>query len=206
MGNRPFITAIVTRPRLVFEAITLISCSGSQSFVDYFDMPARWRYRSLGAALALMALAFGNAPVAAADARAAATPIAAIEEGSVWQTQNQEIRVQIKKCDDGALCGAIVWLASEAADAGRAVGRKAKRGFLLLTGFFPTGDGLRDGRIVDPRSGRAYKSRVKVIDSQSIRVEGCVAVLCRGQVWTRVDDDIAAADGLAMPLESQSAM
>jgi uncharacterized protein (DUF2147 family) len=58
-------------------------------------------------------------------------------------------------------------------------------GMAVLTGFTDQGKDWR-GRIYDPRSGRNYKSIVSRQPDGSLKVQGCVAFLCRTQVWAPV--------------------
>jgi uncharacterized protein (DUF2147 family) len=42
-----------------------------------------------------------------------------------------------------------------------------------------------DGTVLDPENGKTYKAKM-TLDGESLDVEGCVAILCEGEVWTRV--------------------
>lgn len=55
-------------------------------------------------------------------------------------------------------------------------------GLAVLSGFTDQGKDWR-GRIYDPRSGRSYKSIVSRNADGTLKVQGCVAFLCRTQVW-----------------------
>jgi len=55
-------------------------------------------------------------------------------------------------------------------------------GLPVLTGFQEDGESWR-GRIYDPRSGRTYRSVVSRNADGTLRVQGCVAVICRTQTW-----------------------
>lgn len=57
-------------------------------------------------------------------------------------------------------------------------------GLAVLTGFADAGEDWR-GRIYDPRSGRSYKSILSRQADGTLKVQGCVAFLCRTQVWRR---------------------
>jgi len=41
------------------------------------------------------------------------------------------------------------------------------------------------GRIWAPDEEKWYKSKIKVEDADTLKVSGCVAFICRGQIWTR---------------------
>jgi len=41
------------------------------------------------------------------------------------------------------------------------------------------------GKIYAPDDKKWYKSKIAVQDQNTLKVSGCVAFICRGQVWTR---------------------
>ncbi|MEM9099688.1 MAG: DUF2147 domain-containing protein [Pseudomonadota bacterium] len=48
-------------------------------------------------------------------------------------------------------------------------------------------DGWTDGKIISPKSGDEYHSNIRLVDADTLEVEGCVAggLICSGQEWTR---------------------
>lgn len=56
-------------------------------------------------------------------------------------------------------------------------------GIPILSGFTDAGKDWR-GKIYDPRNGKTYKSIVSRNDNGSLDVKGCIAFLCKSQVWT----------------------
>ena len=43
------------------------------------------------------------------------------------------------------------------------------------------------GVLYDPRTGRSYISKIKLLDNERIKITGCIAPkLCKGYIWTRV--------------------
>lgn len=58
-------------------------------------------------------------------------------------------------------------------------------GMTILWGLRPGGEGWEGGTILDPANGRTYRSRVKLIDDNQLGVTGCLAFICREQVWRR---------------------
>ncbi|WP_229659202.1 DUF2147 domain-containing protein [Luteimonas terricola] len=62
---------------------------------------------------------------------------------------------------------------------------KPIKGMAILWGLSPGGDGWEGGTILDPAKGKTYKSRLKLIDDDKLGVSGCVAFICREQVWIR---------------------
>jgi uncharacterized protein (DUF2147 family) len=63
---------------------------------------------------------------------------------------------------------------------------KPVEGLTILWGLTPGGDGWDDGTILDPGNGKTYKARAKLLDGgRKLGVSGCVAFICREQVWIR---------------------
>ncbi|EKS41955.1 hypothetical protein HMPREF9695_01047 [Afipia broomeae ATCC 49717] len=53
-----------------------------------------------------------------------------------------------------------------------------------------------EGQIYDATSGKTYDANIQLKSPNSLRVEGCVAmILCGGQTWTRVAEGSAAPVG-----------
>jgi len=42
------------------------------------------------------------------------------------------------------------------------------------------------GMIKDPRNGKQYSSRIKIIDENNIEVAGCFIIFCKKQMWKKV--------------------
>jgi uncharacterized protein (DUF2147 family) len=62
---------------------------------------------------------------------------------------------------------------------------KPVKGMVILWDLVPGGDGWEGGTILDPAKGKTYKSKLKLIDAGKLGVSGCVAFICREQVWIR---------------------
>lgn len=63
---------------------------------------------------------------------------------------------------------------------------KPVKGMTILWNLKPKGAGWEGGTILDPAKGKTYKSKAKLIDGGSkLGVSGCVAFICREQVWIR---------------------
>lgn len=63
---------------------------------------------------------------------------------------------------------------------------KPVQGMTILWNLKPGGDGWEGGTILDPANGKTYKSKAKLIDGgKKLGVSGCVAFICREQVWIR---------------------
>lgn len=105
----------------------------------------------------------------------------------VWQTEASEdtggyLHVQVARCED-LLCGTIF----------KAFGQDDQEsadykhlGKLMITGMNIKGNGkYAKGKIWAPDKDKVYKSKMK-LEGNKLSVSGCVAFICRSQVWTRV--------------------
>jgi len=63
---------------------------------------------------------------------------------------------------------------------------KPVNGMTILWNLKPGGDGWQGGTILDPAKGKTYKAKAKLIEGgKKLGVSGCVAFICREQVWIR---------------------
>lgn len=121
---------------------------------------------------------------------AVAAPAAALAMGAdgVWRTAPTEkgsyLEVTFGPCaaDAGLTCG-IVTGAFTVAGADPSSPNLGKT--LVADMRFDGEDGYVGGTILDPRSGKSYKSKMTV-RGETMDVQGCIAFFCRGQDWTRV--------------------
>ena len=102
---------------------------------------------------------------------------------------------EIKNCD-GALCGEIVQVFVEEGVDPKSILDGNNRdpelqsrpliGINIFEGFngeFDSKNTLKGGRIYNPRDGKTYKSRLRLLDNGNLRVEGCVLFFCGGDEW-----------------------
>lgn len=103
----------------------------------------------------------------------------------MWRTEPGDtgayLHVRIGPCagGGGTLCGEIV----------EAVGstRSDLAGKTIIANMAPDGTGRwSGGTIWAPDDDRTYRSKMQVT-AGGLKVEGCVAIICRGQTWTRLD-------------------
>ncbi len=124
--------------------------------------------------------------------------LAADPEG-IWLSEDRDAKVRISRCGGERLCGTVVWL-KEPVDprTGKAKTDKenpdaAKQsrpliGLRVFSGMTPNGPDSWAGRIYNADDGRTYKASLEFLGRNRARVEGCVlAVLCKGQTWTRTN-------------------
>ena len=136
--------------------------------------------------IVLFAALFGASTAHAQSADASGT----------WLTQAGDARVKVSKCG-GGICGVIVWLkepydtatgqpASDSKNPNPALARRPLIGLPLFNGMQATGPNKWSGQIYNADDGSMYASNISVTGSDTLRVEGCVGVLCGGETWTRV--------------------
>ena len=115
-----------------------------------------------------------------------------------WKTIDDETGraksiVEIRQLDDGSLSGTVVQILQS--DRGpnptcdRCTGAnrdKPIQGMTILWGLRPDGtNAWSGGTILDPAKGKTYRSKAQLIDNNRLGVSGCVAFICREQVWQR---------------------
>jgi uncharacterized protein (DUF2147 family) len=136
------------------------------------------------ATTAAVLLAFAATPALAAD------PV----EGE-WLTQSGSGKVRIGPCPSqpARMCGAISWLKNpadaKALDTNNPDAKLKTRtimGMPMLWGFKPAAPGKwTGGKIYDPESGKTYDSKLSVNANGTLKVEGCILVVCQAQTWKK---------------------
>lgn len=90
--------------------------------------------------------------------------------------------VEIYSCD-GAICGVI----RKAFDETGAEITTKNIGKRMIWDMQAQGDGkYAQGKIWAPDRDKTYKSKME-LSGATLKVSGCVAVICRAQTWTRVN-------------------
>lgn len=114
-----------------------------------------------------------------------------------WKTIDDETGraksiVEIVRAADGSLTGTVVEVLQS--DRGpdpvcdRCSGERKDQpieGMTILWDLKPKGDAWQGGTILDPANGRTYRSKAKMLGDDRLGVSGCVAFICREQVWQR---------------------
>jgi uncharacterized protein (DUF2147 family) len=128
----------------------------------------------------------------------ASPPAKAQAEGEVsgiWLTQAGDAKVRVSRCS-GGICGVVVWLREPINPAtgkpqvddknpNPALAKRPMIGLPLFMGMRPSGPNKWSGQIYNADDGNSYVSNVSVAGPDSLRVEGCVGMLCGGETWTR---------------------
>lgn len=141
-----------------------------------------------------LAAAFAaGAVLAMASSAQAADPV----EG-LWLVQSGTAKVRVSPCasDKSKMCGQIAWLKNPNDKAGKPLkdannpdaGQRNRPivGLLMIRDFKPAGPGRwTGGKIYDPNSGKTFGSKMSANPDGSLKVEGCIAVVCQAQTWKR---------------------
>jgi uncharacterized protein (DUF2147 family) len=139
-----------------------------------------------GLIVAIVATLFGNAAASAQS----------IEPIGVWLTEKGDARIKVTKCGNG-ICGVIVWLKQpidrmtgqpqvDDKNPNPALRTRPVMGISLFIGMRPSAPGKWSGQIYNADDGGTYVSYVTFAGDDTLRVEGCVGMICGGETWTRV--------------------
>jgi uncharacterized protein (DUF2147 family) len=112
-----------------------------------------------------------------------------------WFTPKGGAKVHIASCGQ-KLCGAITWLknpndktgqpAKDSYNPDPSLKSRQVIGIQIIRNMKPSGDGhWTGGSIYNPGDGKTYDSKMMLDPSGALKVQGCVAIICVTQVWTR---------------------
>lgn len=108
------------------------------------------------------------------------------------QTGQAKSIVEIKQNANGTLSGRIVELLNPSKPNPACDKCKDDRknkpitGMEIIRGMKKDGDAYAGGTILKPDEGKVYKSKMKLIDGGGkLEVSGCIAFICKSQVWLR---------------------
>lgn len=118
----------------------------------------------------------------------------------LWATGEEGGRVRIAPCDHdrSRVCGALVDAAvlqadpdtRDGANPDPALRDRPLRGVAVIHDFARGEDGeWTPGVLYDPEEGRTIeRGHIKLTGEDRLEVRGCVAFICRTQVWARVEE------------------
>lgn len=116
-----------------------------------------------------------------------------IDIAGTWYTQAKDAKVEISDCGDGTPCGSLIWTEDgnplDANNPNPELRDKPLIGANMFWGFKAKKNKWSGGKIYDARSGKTYKSKLKLLDDGRLDVRGCVAFICEGETWSRVADE-----------------
>jgi uncharacterized protein (DUF2147 family) len=113
----------------------------------------------------------------------------------IWLTQAGDAKVRVSRCG-GGICGVIVWLKDPIDPAtgkpqvddknhNPSLAKRPMIGLPLFSGMHPAGPNKWSGQIYNADDGNTYVSNISLTGPDSLKVEGCVGVLCGGENWSR---------------------
>jgi uncharacterized protein (DUF2147 family) len=112
-------------------------------------------------------------------------------------TQSGGAKVHVAPCG-AEVCGTVTWLKTpndpatgkpqlDAKNPDAALRSRPALGLQLISGMKPAGAGKwTGGKIYDPQSGKTYDSKLTLNPDGTLKVEGCVSIICQAQTWTPV--------------------
>lgn len=117
------------------------------------------------------------------------------DPAGIWLTQAGDAKVRVSKCGAN-LCGVVVWLREPVNPAtglpmvddknpNPAMAKRPMIGLPLFGDMRIAGPNKWSGHIYNADDGGTYASTISVAGSGTLRVEGCVGMLCGGENWTR---------------------
>lgn len=144
----------------------------------------------------LAMIAFASVLLLLAAATEAQSPSSAVGR---WKTIDDATGkaksvVEIYQAKDGRLAGKVVEILdlkdgpNPACDECKGANQgKPIKGMLILWGLRPDGAGKWSaGRVLDPENGKDYKAKLELLEGgRKLGMSGCIAFLCRQQVWLR---------------------
>jgi uncharacterized protein (DUF2147 family) len=118
------------------------------------------------------------------------------EPVGTWLTEKGDARVRVTKCGSG-ICGVIVGLKEPIDPAtgqpqiddknpNPALRSRPVIGIPLFIAMRPSAPGRWSGQIYNSDDGGTYVSHVSFAGGDTLRVEGCVGMMCGGETWSRV--------------------
>ena len=131
---------------------------------------------------------------AATLALASSAEAAATVQGD-WLTQSGSAKVRVAPCAGGRLCGTVVWMKNPIdRDTGKpqldernpdpALRGRPIVGLQLIKDFRAAPGGRwTGGTIYDPESGKTYASKLGLNPDGTLKVEGCISIICQAQTW-----------------------
>jgi uncharacterized protein (DUF2147 family) len=111
-----------------------------------------------------------------------------------WLTPDSGSKVRIGPCPEkpDLMCGVVSWLPpAKANDLDKRNPNAALRnrpivGTPTVMGFKRAAPGRwTGGKLYDPASGKTYNGKISANPDGSLKVEGCVLMVCQSQTWKR---------------------
>jgi uncharacterized protein (DUF2147 family) len=122
-------------------------------------------------------------------------PPAKAQAGGIWLTRAGDAKIRVSKCG-GGICGVVIWLKDPINPAtgkpqvddknpNPSLARRPMIGLVLFSAMQPSGSNRWSGQIYNADDGNSYASNISVSGPDTLKVEGCVGMLCGSETWTR---------------------
>ena len=110
-----------------------------------------------------------------------------------WKNPIGSAIIAIAPCG-GALCGQVIW-ASARGQREAAKGAPNVVGTIVLTDLKPL-RGRWDGTLYVPDDDLHVSAKLQLLSARQLKLTGCglMGLICRTQVWTRVDGPMPSSD------------
>lgn len=110
-----------------------------------------------------------------------------------WRTQTHRALVTISACENGAPCGALVWVDPELTNGATTDMRNPDRrmrnrplvGLRILWGFKSEATEWASGYVYNPDTGQTFSASLRLLSEDTLLVTGCFGPLCRSERWIR---------------------
>lgn len=118
---------------------------------------------------------------------------AAVPVTGKWLTTERDSVIEIGQCGAN-VCGRVARVLKmmpngkmpiDANNPDPALRGKPVQGMTILSGFTDGGT-VWNGQIYDPRKGKIYKSKLSRNPDGTLKVQGCIAFMCRTLTWTAI--------------------
>lgn len=113
----------------------------------------------------------------------------------LWLTQAETAHIEVTDCGDGTPCGALIWIDPVIADAGidarnanKTLRTRPLVGVPIVWGYARGKKNWRSGHIYNPEDGKTFKSTMRLQDNGTLKVKGCIGLICITNIWTPVQN------------------
>ena len=125
-----------------------------------------------------------------------ATSALAGDPSGLWLTEDGEAKIKVGACG-GAMCGTIAWLkepndkATNKPKTDKNNGNASLRerpiiGSPVLLSMKADGAEKWSGQLYNAEDGKTYSGNI-ALAGNTMKVQGCVAIICKTKTWTRTN-------------------
>jgi uncharacterized protein (DUF2147 family) len=118
------------------------------------------------------------------------------DPSGMWLTEDGEAKIKVAACG-GAMCGTIVWLKepndkannkpkTDKNNANASLRERPIIGSPVLLSMKADGNDKWSGQLYNAEDGKTYSGNI-TLASSTLKVQGCVAIICKTKNWTRTN-------------------